>query len=54
MTKPTIEELERLLSGEDSLDIEILPSGEIREKEREEGRPKEIINASLQQPIFHY
>jgi len=30
--KATIEELEKILSGEDGVDIEILPSGEIVEK----------------------
>ncbi len=28
--KPTIEEIEKLLSGEDTMNIEILPSGEIK------------------------
>lgn len=42
--KPTIEELEKILSGEMNVNIEILPNGEIKEIECKEGEiTKEVL-----------
>lgn len=43
MSKPTVEELERILSGETSVDIEILPNGEIKEVGRKDGETNESL-----------